>query len=226
MPRTFRCSSCPRRSSQHIAEAATTAPLFPDDVSLMQTYARITPQERALREAIAPYLCLDQLRTLVSRRADLQAALQQQPVPGEIHALLTLITTLLKPRPDEAIGKAADLAAMLMLEMGSLDHEEFWVVCLDTKNHVQTIQHLYAGTLNSAAVRVSEVFRLPLRFNSASIIVAHCHPSGSTTPSPEDLHVTTLLVQAGRLLDIEVLDHLIIAKGNWLSMREQRLGSW
>lgn len=226
MPRTFRCSSCPRRSSRHIAESATTAPLFPDDKSLLHSYTQVTPQERALREAIAPYLCLDRLRTLVSRRAELQAALQQQPVPEEIHAVLALITTLLKPRPDEAIGKAADLAAMLMLEMGALDHEEFWVVCLDTKNHVQTIQHLYAGTLNSSAVRVSEVFRLPLRLNSAAIVVAHCHPSGSTAPSPEDLHVTTLLVQAGRLLDIEVLDHLIIAKGNWLSLREQRLGNW
>ena len=140
--------------------------------------------------------------------------------------MLTLLTALLKPRPEEAIGKPADLAALLMLEMGALDHEEFWVTCLDTKNHVQSIQHLYTGSLNGSVVRVSEVFRLPLRLNSAAIIVAHCHPSGSTTPSPEDLTVTNLLVQAGRLLDIEVLDHLIIAQGRWLSLREQRLGGW
>jgi len=113
MPRTSRCSSCPRRSNQRLAESATTAPLFPDDTSFMRSYTQVTPQERALREAIAPYLCLDQLRALASCRSDLQAALRQQPVPEEIHAMLTLLTALLKPRPEEAIGKPADLAALL-----------------------------------------------------------------------------------------------------------------
>lgn len=226
MPRTSRCPVCPTRSGRQLTESPLAPPLFPDDVSPARSYIHATPQERALRQAIAPYLCLDELRALATSGSDLQSALKRQPVPEELQALLTLIAALLKPRPDEAIGKPADLAALLMLEMGALDHEEFWVVCLDTKNHVQSIQHLYTGSLNATVVRVSEVFRLPLRLNSAAIIVAHCHPGGSTTPSPEDLTVTNSLVQAGRLLDIEVLDHLIIAQGRWLSLREQRLGGW
>jgi DNA repair protein RadC len=71
---------------------------------------------------------------------------------------------------------------------------------------------------------VAEVFRLPIALNSASIIVAHSHPSGSAQASPEDIKVTKALVKAGHLLQIEVLDHLIIARGNWLSMRDHRLG--
>lgn len=223
MPRSSHCTACPFTRHPRLRSLDGQPRLF-ENASVYD--ATSSEEARRLREAIAPYLCLDRLRALVSCRADLQAALQQEPVPEEIHALLTLITTLLKPRPDETISKAADLAAMLMPVMGAFDHEEFWVICLDTKNHVQLIQHLYTGTLNSSAVRVSEVFRMPMRLNSASIIVAHCHPSGSTAPSPEDLSVTTLLVQAGKLLDIEVLDHLIIAQGRWLSLREQQPDNW
>ena len=96
--------------------------------------------------------------------------------------------------------------------------------CLDTKNHVQRLQRLYKGSLNSSVVRVCEVFRLPLQLNSAAIIVAHNHPSSTCLASPEDINVTRLLIQAGELLEIEVLDHLIIGQGAWMSMREQRLG--
>ena len=111
-----------------------------------------------------------------------------------------------------------------MLELGHLDHEEFWIACLDTKNHVQRLHRLYKGCLNSSVVRVSEVFRLPLELNSAAIIVCHSHPSGSTQASPEDINVTRLLIEAGELLEIQVLDHLIIGQGRWVSMREQGLG--
>jgi DNA repair protein RadC len=73
-------------------------------------------------------------------------------------------------------------------------------------------------------MRVCELFRLPLQLNSAAIIVAHNHPSSSVQVSPEDVDVTRILIQAGELLEIEVLDHLIIGQGAWMSMREQRLG--
>ena len=73
-------------------------------------------------------------------------------------------------------------------------------------------------------MRVCELFRLPLQLNSAAIIVAHNHPSSTCLASPEDINVTRLLIQAGELLEIEVLDHLIIGQGTWMSMREQRLG--
>ena len=155
----------------------------------------------------------------------IQAALKSiEGIPEEVQALVSLLQVLLAPCKDERITRPADLAALLMLELGHLDHEEFWIACLDTKNHVQRLHRLYKGSLNSAIVRVSEVFRLPLELNSAAIIVCHSHPSGITQASPEDIDVTRLLIQAGELLEIEVLDHLIIGQGAWMSMREQRLG--
>ena len=140
-----------------------------------------------------------------------------------MQALVSLLQVLLAPCKDERITRPADLAALLMLEMGHLDHEEFWLACLDTKNHVQRLHRLYKGSLSSSVVRVCEVFRLPLQLNSAAIIVAHNHPSGSVVASPEDIEVTRRLIQAGELLEIEVLDHLIIGQGAWMSMREQHL---
>lgn len=189
--------------------------------------SRPTPQIRKLREAIAQYLCLDDLRQLATRGEDICSILRSgEPVPEEVQALISLMSALLSPVPGEAIRSPADIAALLMTEMGCLDHEEFWVVCLDTKNHVQRIMQLYRGTLNSSTVRVSEIFRPAIALNSNAIVVAHNHPSGSTTPSPEDYQATQQLREAGRLLDIELLDHLIIAQGRWLSLREQRPGDW
>ena len=73
-------------------------------------------------------------------------------------------------------------------------------------------------------MRIGELFRLPLLLNSAYLIVAHNHPSGDPTPSPDDIKTTRLVVQAGELLQVEVLDHLILGQGRWLSMRDLRLG--
>jgi DNA repair protein RadC len=106
-----------------------------------------------------------------------------------------------------------------------LDHEEFWVVLLDTKNRVQKLVQLYKGTVSTANVRVAEVFRIPIIENSRSILIAHNHPSGDPTPSPEDVNVTHAIVKAGKLLEIEVLDHLVIGSGErWVSLKERGLG--
>jgi len=78
--------------------------------------------------------------------------------------------------------------------------------------------------VNSAQVRVGEVFRDAVRRNSTAMIVAHNHPSGDPTPSPEDILVTRQIVEAGKLLDVDVLDHLIIGRGRYVSMRERGLG--
>ncbi len=201
-------------------------PLFLDEATTWPPADLHTQrQERALREAIAPYLCIADLRRLAASGENVQQALRSmEDIPEEVQALIRLLQALLTPNADERIEKPADLAALLMLEMGHLDHEEFWVVCLDTKNHVQRLHCLYKGSLNSSVVRVCELFRLPLSLNSAFIIVAHNHPSGIKQASQEDIEVTRSLIQAGELLQIEVLDHLIISQGAWMSMREQRLG--
>lgn len=228
MSRATRCRYCPAATSTtaHRSETLLTLPLFAEgEATSTITHSAVTRQERMLREAIAPYLCLADLRKLAAGGEDVQAALREhEAIPEEVQALISLLRVLLMPRSQECIGKPADIAAVLMLEMGRKDQEEFIVVCLDTKNHVQRIHRLYRGTLNSSVVRVAEVFRIPIALNSAAIIVAHNHPSGVPQASPEDIDVTRLLVQAGATLQIEVLDHLIIGQGRWLSMREQRLG--
>jgi len=228
MPRVTRCRYCPaaKISTGHRPETPLTPPLFFDrEVASTIPQSAIARQERMLREAIAPYLCLADLRKLAASGEDVQAALREnEAIPEEVQALISLLRVLLMPRSQECIGKPADIAAALMLEMGRKDQEEFVVVCLDTKNHVQRIHRLYRGTLNSSVVRVAEVFRVPIALNSAAIIVAHNHPSGVPQASQEDIEVTRLLVQGGATLQIEVLDHLIIGQGKWISMREQRLG--
>lgn len=122
------------------------------------------------------------------------------------------------------VRSPADLATLLMREMGELDQEHLRVVCLDTKNRVQVISTLYIGSLGTAIVRVGEVFKEALRRNSAAIIIAHNHPSGDKTPSPEDILVTRQIVDAGKLLDVEVLDHLIVTRNGFTSLRTKGLG--
>jgi DNA repair protein RadC len=144
----------------------------------------------------------------------------------QIKAALELGRRLLATSPLERpqITGPADAANLLQLEMQQLEQEQLRTVLLDTKNFVQRVSTVYSGSLNSAVVRIGEVFRDAIRANAASIIVAHNHPSGDPTPSPEDVRVTELLVEAGRLLDIEVLDHLIIGRNRFVSLKEQRLG--
>src|SRR5262245_32484811 len=98
--------------------------------------------------------------------------------------------------------------------MGHLDHEELRTVLLDTKNHLQDVVTVYKGSLNASLVRVGEVYKEALRRNSAALTVAHNHPSSDPTPSPEDVLVTREIVQAGKLLDVDCLDHLVIGQGN------------
>src|SRR5689334_21601619 len=222
---TTRCSLCPavqKKTQKNIL----MHPLFVDEtMDCPPSDPTLLRQARALHEAIAPYLCIADLRRLAISGENIQAALKSiEGIPEEVQALVSLLQVLLAPCKDERITRPADLAALLMLEMGHLDHEEFWVACLDTKNHVQRLHRLYKGSLNSSIVRVCELFRLPLQLNSAGIIIAHNHPSSSCLASPEDIDVTRTLIQAGELLETEVLDHLIIGKGRWMSMREPGLG--
>jgi DNA repair protein RadC len=86
------------------------------------------------------------------------------------------------------------------------------------------ITTVYIGSLNASLIRVGEIFKEALKRNSAALIVVHNHPSGDPTPSPEDVLVTREIVSAGKLLDIDVLDHLVIGQGRFVSMRERGLG--
>jgi DNA repair protein RadC len=117
-----------------------------------------------------------------------------------------------------------DVASLLQIEMGLLQQEHLRVVLLNTKNHVQGIREIYKGSVNTSQIRTAEVFRDAVKENCPAIVVAHNHPSGDPTPSPEDVRVTRELVSAGRLLDIEVLDHLIIGHNRYVSLKQKKLG--
>jgi len=117
------------------------------------------------------------------------------------------------------IRTPTDAAEPLIDAMGTLEREELRVLLLDTKNVVIAERTVYRGNLAGSSVRVGEVYRDAVRACAAAIIVAHNHPSGDPSPSGEDLRITAELADAGRLLDIELLDHLVIGRGRWASMR-------
>jgi len=117
------------------------------------------------------------------------------------------------------IRAPADLAERLLPAMGHLEREELRSVLLNTKNTVTGMVTVYAGNLAGSSVRVGEVFREAVRRQSAAMVVVHNHPSGDPSPSAEDLRITRELAEAGRLLDIELLDHLVIGHGRWVSLR-------
>jgi DNA repair protein RadC len=123
------------------------------------------------------------------------------------------------PAPGWRIRSPADLADRLLPAMGHLEREELRAVLLNTKNAVTGMVTVYAGNLAGSPVRIGEVFRDAVRRQAAALVVVHNHPSGDPSPSAEDLRVTRELAEAGRLLDIELLDHLVIGHGRWASLR-------
>ncbi len=144
----------------------------------------------------------------------------------EIKAALELGRRLMASAPEERprVTSPADAANLLMSEMMLLEQEDLRVILLDTRNHVLRVQTVYRGSLNTSVVRVGELFRAAIKDNAAAIIVAHNHPSGDPSPSPEDIHVTRQIRQAGKLLDIELLDHIIIGYQRYISLKERGLG--
>jgi DNA repair protein RadC len=145
---------------------------------------------------------------------------------AQLKASLELGRRLLVERPEERpqVRSPADAANLVMSEMSMLEQEHLVVLLLDTKNRVLTQSTVYKGSLNTSLIRVGELFREAIRANCASLIVIHNHPSGDPTPSPEDVAITRQIVQAGKLLDIEVLDHLIIGLQRFVSLKERGLG--
>ncbi len=114
-----------------------------------------------------------------------------------------------------------DVYDQLVYEMLALDQEELRVLLLDTRNNVLEVETIYKGSVNSSQVRISEVFKGAVRRNAPSIIIAHNHPSGDPSPSPEDIALTRAIIQAGKLLDVEVLDHIVIGHKQFVSLKEK-----
>src|SRR3990167_3052091 len=122
------------------------------------------------------------------------------------------------------ISSPGDAAALVQYEMSALEQEELRVILLNTRNQVVKIETVYRGSVHASQVRVSEIFKGAVRENDPGIIVVHNHPSGDPTPSPDDVAITRAFVSAGKLMDIEILDHLVVGQGRFVSMKERGLG--
>lgn len=163
-------------------------------------------------------------------RADYEEVCNQRGIgpakAAQIKAAIELGRRLAVEAPEErpAIHSPSDAAALIQYEMSALEQEELRVILLDIRNRVEQILTIYRGSLNSSQVRVGELFKAAIRRNAAALIVVHNHPSGDPAPSPDDIALTRAIVQAGKLLDVEVLDHLVIGRGRFASMKERGLG--
>jgi DNA repair protein RadC len=186
-----------------------------------------TAQENVLRLCERILANFDGLQGLAqASRADLQQIHGLgEAKTAQIIAVLELGRRLMAYTPNERpmINSAAD-AARLLMDMGHLQQEHVRVMLLDMNRRVLATPTVYIGTLNASVLRVSEVFREAVTRNSPAMIVAHNHPSGDPSPSPEDIEITRTLVAAGKLLDIALIDHLIIGQQEWRSLKQTGLG--
>jgi len=144
----------------------------------------------------------------------------------EIKASLELGRRLMATAPEERLRVVSpgDAANLLMSEMMLLEQEHLRLILLDTRNRVLNTPTIYKGSLNTSVIRISELFRAAIRANAAAFIMAHNHPSGDPSPSPEDVNVTRQVLDAGKLLDISLLDHIVIGHNRFVSMKERGLG--
>ena len=149
---------------------------------------------------------------------------------GKVKAISILASLELGKRMSEEkkpsrpiIHSPGDAATIVMEEMKRLKKENFRMMALNTKNHVVAVETISIGNLNSSIVHPRELFRQAIRHAAAGIILVHNHPSGDATPSQEDLLITERIVEAGRIMGIEVMDHIIVAGDGYLSFREEDL---
>jgi DNA repair protein RadC len=148
-----------------------------------------------------------------------------QATAVRIKAALNLGLRLNLPHEERpTINSPADAAALVQHEMSLLDKEHLRTLLLDRRNRVLEIVEVYQGSVSSSQVRVGEIFQAAVGRLASALVVVHNHPSGDPTPSPDDIAVTRAIVQAGKLLDIEVLDHLVIGQGRWVSLKERGMG--
>lgn len=132
-----------------------------------------------------------------------------------------LVTQAAENKPQ--VRSPEDLFSLLF-DLTTADQEHLVVLLFDARHQVVERVNVYKGSVNMAQVRIAEVFKDAIRRNAAAIAVAHNHPSGDPSPSPEDVALTREIVQAGRLLSIDVLDHIVIGQNRYVSLRERGLG--
>lgn len=122
---------------------------------------------------------------------------------------------------ERRIKSLEDASVLLKQFLGEVDREYFIVLCLDTKNQPTAINVCHIGSLNASIVHPREVLKPAITSNAASIIVAHNHPSNDPTPSREDIEVTKRLAEAGKIIGVELLDHVIVCSDSFVSLKEK-----
>lgn len=175
---------------------------------------------------------LTQVRSLAALTNATPSELQQiqgieRGTVNRIHAALELgRRCMTEPNSDMIrIANSADAANLFMPRMMHLEQEHLAIMMLNTRNEmICGIKTIYKGSVNTSVVRVAEIYRPAIRHNAVTIIVAHNHPSGDPSPSPEDIRVTQNIVKMGKELDITCLDHLIIGHQRYVSLRERGMG--
>lgn len=120
----------------------------------------------------------------------------------------------------------ADLAAIAQPIFGRSTQEQLHVAIVDGRNGLLDLRHVYTGTATGTSVRIGELLRPVLSAHGVGFAAVHNHPSGDPEPSDEDLRLTSELLAAARLLDLEFLDHLVIGHGRWASIRSKRPSIW
>lgn len=141
---------------------------------------------------------------------------------SQVLAALELGVRLASTAPDErpVLGSADDVANLLLAEMSLLEQERVRVVLLDARNRLMGIHEMYQGSAHTAQVRIGELLRDAVRTNATSMVLVHNHPSGDPTPSMADVHMTKSLIDAAKLMDIALHDHVVIAGGRYASMKQ------
>lgn len=159
--------------------------------------------------------------TLLATDVDeLLAAGFEEPFAYRLVGLLELVRRLSVPTENPyTIKSPKDAADLVMAEMQYLKQEQMRVLVLNSKNQVILNRIMYTGTVNSSVLRAAELFRPAIIRNAPAIVICHNHPSGDPSPSPEDIACTEQMVQAGKVLDVELVDHLVIGAGCYASLK-------
>jgi DNA repair protein RadC len=204
------------------------------DADLLAILLRTGTRGRNVRR-IAEQL-LEKHRSLTRLSQATVEELMSEPGIGPVKAVTLKAALVLAQRlalealPDRpAIRTPQDVVGRLRETVRGLERESFWVLLLDTKNRLLEMEEASRGILNASLVHPRDVFKQAVRASCASVVLAHNHPSGDPTPSAEDIQITRQIVEAGRLIEIAVLDHIILGRmqaggaNEYFSFRESGL---
>jgi len=147
---------------------------------------------------------------------------------AQLKAAIELGSRIARKQPEDRvlITSPQDVADQVQYKMATLEQEELWVLLLDSRNRLIQTDQLYRGSLNSSSVRPAEIYKSGIRHNAASLIIVHNHPSGDPAPSPEDVQLTRMLIEAGKMLEMPILDHIIIGARGICSLKSMNSELW